>query len=348
MPLTILNVAYPFAPVGRDAVGGAEQVLSALDAALVESGHRSLVIACEGSQVAGLHLPVESERGPLDDLARRRAWARHRRAINNACDCFPIDLVHLHGVDFGAYCPASRATLVTLHLPLSWYDPDALRPTRADLWLNGVSPSQTRSAPAEARLLPPIENGVDVEALTARHAKRRFVLFLGRLCPEKGPHVAIDAAGRASLPLIIAGQIFRYAEHERYFAEEIAPHLGVACRFVGPLNFARKRRFLSAAQCVALPSFAQETSSLVAMEALACGTPVVAFRAGALVDIVAHGRTGFLVENAEEMAGAMVEAATLDPDTCREEARARFSKRRMTAAYLDLYARIARQPALSA
>ncbi|HLJ72788.1 MAG TPA: glycosyltransferase, partial [Roseiarcus sp.] len=297
---------------------------------------------------AGVHLPVESERGPLDDLARRRAWARHRRAINNARDCFPVDLVHLHGVDFGAYCPASGATLVTLHLPLSWYDPNSLRPARADLWLNGVSQSQTRSAPAEARLLPPIDNGVDVEALAARCGKRRFVLFLGRLCPEKGAHIAIAAARRASLPLIIAGQTFRYAEHERYFAEEIRPHLGPACRFAGPLNFARKRRFLTAARCVALPSLVPETSSLVAMEALACGTPVVAFRAGALADIVAHGRTGFLVETAEEMAEAMIEAAALDPDTCREEARARFSNRRMTAAYLDLYARIACKQALRA
>jgi len=348
MTLTVLNVAYPFAPVGPDAIGGAEQILSALDRALVENGRRSIVVASAESQVAGIHIPVESERGPLDDLARRRAWARHRRAIGDARKRFAIDLVHLHGIDFAAYCPPSGATLVTLHLPLAWYDQEALRLPRADLWMNGVSHSQARAAPSGARLLAPIENGVDVERLAARHAKRRFALFLGRLCPEKGAHLAIVAAQRAKLPLIIAGQTFRYAEHEHYFAADIAPHLGQACRFVGPLSFARKRRFLTAAQCVVIPSLAPETSSLVAMEAMACGAPVIAFRVGALTDIVAHGRTGFLVDSPEEMAAAMLEAATLDSETCRREARARFSEGRMTAAYLDLYARISEKRALSA
>jgi glycosyltransferase involved in cell wall biosynthesis len=348
MTLTVLNVAYPFAPVGPDAVGGAEQILSALDRALVENGHRSIVVADAESQAAGTHISVEGERGALDDLARRRAWARHRRAIDEARTRFAIDLVHLHGIDFANYCPPSGATLVTLHLPLDWYDPDSLRVPRADLWMNCVSRSQMRAAPSGARLLAPIENGVDIERLAARHAKRRFVLFLGRLCPEKGAHFAIAAARRAALPLIIAGQTFRYAAHERYFAEEIARHLGQACRFVGPLSFAGKRRFLTAAQCVVIPSLAPETSSLVAMEAMACGTPVVAFRAGALPDIVAHGRTGFLVDGPEEMAAAMLETATLDSETCRQEARARFSKDRMTTAYLDLYARIAEKRALSA
>ena len=214
--------------------------------------------------------------------------------------------------------------------------------------MNGVSKSQMRAAPPGARLLGPIENGVDVERLAAHHAKRRFALFLGRLCPEKGAHLAIAAARRAALPLLIAGQTFRYAEHERYFAEEIAPHLGQACRFVGPLSFARKRRFLTAAQCVVIPSLAPETSSLVAMEAMACGAPVVALRVGALNDIVAHCRTGFLVDGPEDMAAAMLASTKLDSETCRREARARFSNGRMTAAYLDLYARIAEKRALSA
>src|SRR5579883_2804513 len=153
MSLTVLNVAYPFAPAGPDAVGGAEQILSALDRDLVEKGHRSIVVASEDSQVAGIHIAVEGEQGPIDDLARRRAWARHRRAIVEARKRFAVDLVHLHGIDFAAYRPPTGAALVTLHLPLSWYDADALRARRADLWMNGVSASQMRAAPPGARLL---------------------------------------------------------------------------------------------------------------------------------------------------------------------------------------------------
>ena len=95
-------------------------------------------------------------------------------------------------------------------------------------------------------------------------------------------------------------------------------------RHLGPVGFARKRRLLSAARCLLVPSMAPETSSLVAMEALACGTPVIAYRAGALAEIVEHGRTGFLVESTEAMADAIGRAGTIDPETCRRAARARF------------------------
>ena len=346
--LTILTVAYPFARVGPDAVGGAEQIASLLDSALVAKGHRSIVIASEGSQIAGLHWPVPAEEGPLDGSARQRAWRRHRLAIDAARRAFPVDLVHLHGIDFDAYCPMEGRTLVTLHLPLDWYSREALASNSADIALHGVSDSQMRAAPAEARFLPPIANGVDTKTLAARHARRGFVLFLGRICPEKGAHLAIAAARSAEVPLIIAGQVFRYEAHERYFADEIAPHLGPACRFVGALALARKRRFLSAARCLVVPSQAAETSSLVAVEALACGTPVVAFRNGALPEIIADGRTGYLVDTPDEMAEAIRAAHLIDGDECRREADARFSLERMTTAYLDRYARLAERCAAAA
>ncbi|MBV8568709.1 MAG: glycosyltransferase family 4 protein [Methylobacteriaceae bacterium] len=342
MGLTVLNVAYPLAPVGPDAVGGAEQVLTAIDAALVEAGHRSIGIACEGSQAAGRLWPVHAERGRLDGAAKHRAWARHRRAIGAALQRWAIDIVHLHGIDFHAYLPATAPTLVTLHLPLDWYPVKALCTQRPNLWLHGVSESQHREAPVGARLLPPVPNGVDVDLLSACHAKRRFALVMGRICPEKGIHLAIDAAEKAGCPLVIAGQVFGYDAHQRYFDNSIAPRLGRRCRFVGPLGMKRKRRFLTAARCVVIPSLAAETSSLVAMEALACGTPVVAFARGALPQIIDHGRTGYLVESVEGMAEAIAAAGSLDPLTCRGEARRRFSVRRMTERYLALYEALAR------
>jgi glycosyltransferase involved in cell wall biosynthesis len=342
MTLTVLNVAYPLASVSGDAVGGAEQVLVALDKALVEAGHRSIVLACEGSSVAGTLFAVPAESGMLDEAAKQRAHARHRNAIAAVRRRWPVDLVHLHGIDFDAYLPQDGPTLVTLHLPLDWYPPGALEPARDDLWMHAVSASQQARAPAGARLRPPIPNGVDIEALARRHARREFALVLGRICPEKGVHLALDAARIAELPLIIGGQVYRYQWHERYFSEEILPRLDRRRRFLGPLGFRRKRRFLNAARCLVVPSLAAETSSLVAMEALACGTPVVAFPNGALPDVVEHGRTGFLVNDVAEMADAMIAARTLDPEECRAAARKRFSLDRTVAAYFDIYRTLAK------
>lgn len=338
--LTILSVAYPLAPVSPDAVGGAEQVLGHLDRALVEAGHRSIVVAREDSRVRGRLVPVPAELGPLDDAAHARAQGGTRRAVAAALKRWPeIDLVHLHGIDFPATMPpAGVPALATLHLPPSWYEASGLRPSRPDTWLHCVSASQHADCPASPALLPPIPNGVPIEALgAARHARRGFALMLGRVCPEKGVHHALDAARLADMPLLIGGEVFGYEAHRRYFEEEVRPRLDARRRFLGPLSFARKRRLLSAARCLLAPSLVPETSSLVAMEAAACGTPVVAYPNGALAEIVEPGRTGFLVRDVAEMARAMREAGAIDAETCRAAARARFSLGGMVERYLRVY-----------
>src|SRR5215207_2123353 len=138
--LTVLSVAFPLAAVGPDSVGGAEQVLSGLDRALVKAGHRSLVVAAESSRVAGSLIPVPTVDRLVDDGGWQRAHARHREAIAGALERIRVDLVHLHGIDFLAYIPPPGVpVLVTLHLPPSWYGTEALAPARPDTWLHCVS-----------------------------------------------------------------------------------------------------------------------------------------------------------------------------------------------------------------
>jgi glycosyltransferase involved in cell wall biosynthesis len=338
--LRVLTVAYPLAPVSLDASGGAEQIAAALDRALVAAGHSSTVLACEGSRVAGELVSSGPLPDVMDGTAKYAARARHAELIERLLRSRRFDLVHFHGVDVLDYLPSPGvATVITVHLPSDWYPPTLFEP-RPRTVLVAVSEAAQRSFPDTRTDVRVIRNGVPAELSSAPHAKRRFVLALGRICPEKGFHLALEAAKRARLPLLLGGTAFPYPEHRAYFEAEIRPRLDRQRRYLGPLGFARKRRLLSAARCLAMPSLAPETGGLAAMEALACGTPVVAFPNGALPELIDHGRTGFLVRSIEEMAEAMRVASGLDPDACRKSG-ARFDQRAMARAYLDLYAELA-------
>ncbi|MDB6125608.1 MAG: glycosyl transferase family 1 [Pedosphaera sp.] len=348
MKLTVLNVAYPFAPVGPDAVGGAEQILTHLDAALTRAGHDSIVIAQEGSRVSRHLLAVPQEPGQLSEEKQRRMQHQHRIFIESALRQWRVNVIHLHGVDFYKYLPCPGIpTLVTLHLPATWYPREVFCLNRPSTYLHCVSRTQRHACPPCNNLLPEIENGVALESSNECHAKRRFVVALGRVCPEKGFHVALEAATRARIPLLLVGKVYAYATHELYFEQEIKPRLGKLHYFIGPAGLKRKRRLLSAARCLLVPSLVEETSSLVAMEALSYGTPVVAFPVGALPEIIDHGITGFLVKDEEEMAAAIEAAGTLDPEACRAAARTRFSSARMTGQYLQRYQELANEQIIS-
>jgi glycosyltransferase involved in cell wall biosynthesis len=277
--------------------------------------------------------------GAIAEAERDAVHAAYRAALARLLRGRHVDLVHMHGLDFNRYLPPpGPPTLVTLHLPPGWYPPDALRPRRPDTWLHPVSQAQYRICPPSPALLPPIPNGVPVEDLPTRVSRRSFALCLGRICPEKNQHAALEAGSIAGVPVLLGGQVFSYAEHEQYWREAVEPLLAAGPhRFLGSVGLARKRRLLSAARCLISASTAPETSSLVAMEALACGTPVVAFPSGALPEIVEHGATGYLVEDVREMAEAIRMVHRIDPEACRAAARSRFSASTTEAAYLGLY-----------
>jgi glycosyltransferase involved in cell wall biosynthesis len=340
--LAVLSVAYPFAPVGPDTAGGAEQVLAAIDAGLTRAGHRSLVLGQEGSRVAGELVPLPRLAGALDEGRRSALHAVVRERLDALLASQAIDVVHYHGVDFPAYAARSQTPAVaTLHLPPSWYPPATFGPDGP--WLVPVSASQAGACPPSPRLLPPVENCVPVEALQSlRLTRRGFALVLARLCPEKGIHLALQAAHRAGVSLLVAGELFAYPDHVRYVEREVTPLLDARRRVLGSVGFARKRRLLAAARCLLVPALVDETSSLVAREAMACGTPVIAFPRGALPEVVSEGRTGFLVEDVAGMADAIAAVGRLDPEVAREEARRRFRQETMVARYLALYADLAR------
>ncbi|MGH9514133.1 MAG: glycosyltransferase family 4 protein [Terriglobales bacterium] len=336
MPLTVLSVSYSLAHISRKTAGGAEQVLATLDEALVRDGHRSLVLAPIGSRCDGLLIPAQIPRGTLDDAAKHEARKIFKHHIDRVLNEFSVDVVHMHGLDFYDYLPSCQLPIVvSLHLPLSWYAADALR--GSCVTFVAVSESQARTAPAGVRISAVIPNGVDLSHFRPQKRRSDYALVIARICPEKGLHLAINAAERAGVRLVIAGSVFDYCEHRDYFDSLILPRLNERIRFVGLVGGARKADLLAGARCLLVPSLVPETSSLVAMEALASGTPVVAFPNGALSDILDHGRTGFLVNDDEEMADAILECDSISRQVCRNEAERRFSSARMFAEYMDLY-----------
>jgi glycosyltransferase involved in cell wall biosynthesis len=348
MPLTVLSVGYPLAKVSENTAGGAEQVLAMLDEALVRHGHRSLVLAPVGSQCHGLLIPAQIPSGILDHQAKRQARQLFRQLLNRTLEHHSVDLIHMHGLDFSEYLPnASVPVIVTLHLPLSWYNREALRTCDARTVLVCVSNTQARTAPPGVRIERVIANGVDLTRFQPSKKKGSYALAMGRLCPEKGFHLALDAAKQAGATLIIAGKVFDYPEHREYFETQIRPRLNENTRFIGSIGGARKSHLLAGAKCLLVPSLAPETSSLVAMEAMASGTPVIASRTGALEEIVNHGKTGFLVRSAEEMSEAIARVDSIPPDVCRREAEQRFSAETMCAEYLNLYRSVLSSPRVS-
>lgn len=348
MPLTVLSVAFPFAPVGPCGAGSAERILAELDAALVAEGQRSVVVACAGSLVAGeLFSAPMPERALVSEPDRRWHRWRFQAAIDRALSKHRVDLIHMHGVDFDQHIlPADIPVLVTLHMPISWYRPEAWAAFSDRAQFQCVSIAQCRTVPKMLGNLPVIENGICLPNIRLDRAREDFALALGRISPEKNVHEALEAGTRAGTRVLVGGHVFPYREHGEYFAERVEPLLkseGVAHRFLGPLEAERRLRLLARAKCLLQPSRVPETTSLTAMEALSVGTPVIAYPSGALADIVEQGVTGFLVNSVEEMADAIKDIDKIRPEDCRAAAEQRFSRDRMVHDYFDLYGSMVRR-----
>ncbi|HEX4602489.1 MAG TPA: glycosyltransferase [Candidatus Angelobacter sp.] len=359
MPLHILYVAYPLLTVSNESAGGAEQVLWTLEWEMAQRGMETVVAASAGSQVSG---ELFSTGGPCtrtDDYERR--LAEHESRIvefvrQSEEEGKPFDLIHdMSGSFWRRTAGTSVPVLATLHLPRSFYAEQSFQDIPANVKFNCVSAAQSQSFADMDAMLGVVPNGIPVESFayetlgpanesaTAHDpAKRAGLLWLGRICEEKAPHLALEIAGRAGLPITLAGQVYPFSYHQQYFAREVAPRLRQVpnATFISAPSFAHKRQLLRQAKALLITSLAEETSSLVAMEAAASGTPVVAFRRGALPEVVRDHVTGYVVDDAAGAVDACRRLGAIASAACMAYARKNFSSARMAEDYAQLYARI--------
>jgi len=355
----VLYIAYPLLTVSDESAGGAEQVLWTLEREMArhEMAHRGVfttVAASSGSRVSGELFSTGEPCIQPDDYERRLAehedriveLVRQRAREGNA-----FDLIHdMSGSFWRRAAEIDAPVLATLHLPRSFYPAQSFENIPPNVSFNCVSRSQSSSFADLNTMLTVVPNGITLESfapdITADReqdsAERNGVLWLGRICEEKAPHLALEIAERAGLPITIAGQVYPFSYHQQYFEREVTPRLQQMANatFISAPSLATKRRLLREAQALLVTSLADETSSLVAMEAAASGTPVIAFRRGALPEVVKEDVTGFVVE---DVAGAVEACGRVDAISraiCAVHAQENFSSAKMADRYSDLYARI--------
>jgi len=342
--MKILYVAYPLVKLGPDSCGGAEQMLHVVEEGIASRGHETVTVACAGSRVAGSMVPTGVPEPGVDAFAEVDVVHNTRvlETLRVARDSgHPFDLVHDKGGSFWTLADAvPEPVLLTAHLGREFYG-DALRSTPPNLFVNCVSNAQRSTFDDVACAIGAVPNGIAIRRFPFRESKDDYLLWLGRICEEKGAHVAIEVGRRLGMRVVIAGDIYSFSYHQQYFEREILPHLGHGSvqLFLRP-SFETKAKLLAGARAVLIPSLVDETSSLVAMEAAACGTPVIAFRRGALPEVIEDGRTGLLVDGADQMAQAVSRVEEISSYACRHRAEQMFNSEQMITQYEALYWRV--------
>ena len=341
--MRILHLGPLWFPVSRDAAGGRETWLAGLIGALEKLGCRNTLLASGDSQTAGELVPVVSRH--LVALMQQGVAAEHAYyeqhqlmlALERAAD---FDIVHSHlspGVFVLSSVPNIGARVLhTQHTPV-WSDFQWLVRQRPALWLSTVSEFQARRLREYgAQRCFVIHNGVDVASFTFQARGGDGLVFLGRIEKGKGPDLAVATARKLGRPLTLAGPIV----DGELFETAIKPQLGEQIRYVGVVNHEQKNKLLGDAGCALLPFRGAEGFGMVSIEAMACGTPVVALASGALPEVVDNGITGFLANDPSELPELALQTAKLDRAQVRARVTRRFDLGVVGRNYVKLYEQI--------
>ena len=333
--LRVALTADPELPVPPLHYGGIERIVDMLARGLVAHGHEVTVFARQGSTTAGrvVNWPGLSSLSNIDTARNAALLARHVFAGE-------FDVVHSFSrlAYLSPILPLPVPKLMTYQRSISRRSVRAGQTlSRGTLWFSAISEKMMEGV-RDVGTWRLVYNGVPL----ATYAFREYpgsdapLVFLGRVEMIKGPHLAIEIARRAKIPLVIAGNI--PDEHRNWFETEIAPHIdGKSVAFVGPVTDAQKNELLGRARALLMPILWEEPFGIVMAEALACGTPVIGLRRGAVPEVVEHGVSGFVAETVDELLEAIPALDRIDRRSCRKRAESLFSDRSVTDAYLDVY-----------
>jgi glycosyltransferase involved in cell wall biosynthesis len=343
--MRIAQVAPLYEAVPPLRYGGTERIVSYLTEGLVRRGHDVTLFASGDSQTAARLVAVTPRAQRLDPASQDRLSADMVCALDRVFShADEFDVIHCH-VDHAAF-PFSRfvrtPTLHTLHGRLDLPHLERVFAQFPAVLLVSISDAQREPLePFGLTWVATVHHGVALEEFPFVGAEGTYLAFLGRVSPEKKPDVAIEVARRVGRPLRIAAKID--ASDEAYFEDAIEPLLDdPLVNYVGEISEAKKAAFLGGAAALLFPIDWPEPFGLVMIEAMACGTPVIARPRGSVPEVVVPGVTGFIAETVDDFAVAVGRLGEIDRAACRRHVEQRFAVERMVEDYEAVYRRVAR------
>ena len=339
--LRIAIVAPPFYEVPPPLYGGTERICYLLVEGLIERGHDVTLIAAGESHTRAQYIATYPRAQPEGTDYDTEVEIVHAARAAAFLEDSHHDIVHDH-TRAGPLTAVSRVTpsVATVHAAVAGPDSRAEALAAIGRWVGliAISNAHRRGAPY-LNWIATVHNAIVVEDYPYQAEKERYLLYLGRLSPHKGVHLAIDAAQSAGYRIVIAGG-WTIPSEEAYFRREIQPRLGSGVEWVGPVGSQTKSALLAGAACLLYPICWEEPFGLAIIEAMACGTPVVGLRAGSLPELVVEGSTGLLCDAPAEIPEAIEQAVLLDPSTCRAHVSRHFDVQRMVDGYEAVYQRL--------